>query len=262
MQINKVPALIMAFAIILAASPVVAQDKQEKQAKNLARVAQITARDGHAKALEEAITNYHHYMGDKKGAWHWQWYQVVTGPDTGAYIARSGNHSWEDFDAADAKKDWSEAAGAKFVKDVVPHMADVNSMITRTDDEVGMWPESMDGYRFFRLTRWYVRQGQYRAFMDGLKKIDGALKSGGFKGHYAFVHTVSGGHGNSILLVSPYHNYADMAPKQPDFMTVMNKAMGEEEAKAFLAEWSKTYKTGDNWMIEYRADLSDYGSSE
>jgi len=59
----------------------------------LARVVLITPKDGQAKALEEAITKYHHYMADKKGAWRYNWYSIVTGPDTGKYIARSRDHN-------------------------------------------------------------------------------------------------------------------------------------------------------------------------
>ena len=50
-----------------------------------------------------------------------------------------------------------------------------------------------------------------------------------------------------------------MAPKEPSFMEVMGKAMGEEEAKAFMAEWGPTFKSGQNQLLQYRPKLSDYG---
>ncbi len=260
MQINKALIAILAIAIYMVALPVTAQDKQEDD--GIAQVAHITARDGQAKALEEAITDYHHYMGDKKGAWHWNWYEVMTGPDTGTYIARSGSHNWEDLDAADMETDWGKAAAAKFAKEVQPHIADLDVSITRTEMDLGMWPESMDGYKYFQITRWYVRPGSQSEFYQGLKKIDGILKKSGWKNHYAFVYVVSGGHGNEVLLVSPHKNFADMAPKEPNFMTVMNQAMGEDEAKAFFAKWGQTFKSGDDWMLRYRPDLSDYGQAK
>ena len=257
MQIKKILTLITSLFLLVSVSSVIAQDSEEND--GLAQVVRITAKAGHEKALEEAITNYHHYMGDKKGAFRFQWYSIITGPDTGSYIARSGSHNWEDFDA---KNDWQEAASDKFAADVQPHIASVVAMVTRTDQDLSSWPDSMEGYKYILLNNWQIKQGQANAFNEGLKKIHETLQSGGWPNYYAFVRTVSGGHGNPILLVSPRKSYADMAPKEPKFIDVLNKAMGEEEAKTFLAEWSQTYKAGGYYTLQYLPKLSDYGQGK
>ena len=112
------------------------------------------------------------------------------------------------------------------------------------------------------MSRWHVRSGHYAAFNEGLKKIDEILKAGDFPGYYNFINTVSGGDGNSVVLVSPRKSYADMAPKEPSFMEIMGKAMGEEETKAFMAEWGTTYKTGQNMLLRHMAEQSDYGDGK
>ncbi len=257
MQFKKVLILVASLTLMNFMSPAVAQDEEEND--GLAQVALITARDGHNKALEEAITAYHHYMADKEGAWRYQWYSIVSGPDTGKYIARSGSHNWADFDA---EHDWDEEAGARFVETVQPHIADADFMIVKTDDEVGIWPESMEGYQYFSITQWHIKSGQNTKFNEGLKKVDKALNEGGFPNYYAFTYPVSGGKGNQVTLVSPRKNFADMAPKEPNFIDVMNKALGEEETKAMLAEWSTTYKVGQNQLLHYRHELSDYGDGK
>ena len=75
----------------------------------------------------------------------------------------------------------------------------------------------------------------------------------------AFTYPVSGGKGNQITLVSPRKSFADMAPKEPKFIDVMNKALGEDETKAMLADWSSTYRVGGNFLLKYRPKLSNYG---
>ena len=245
---------VVSLTFFVSMSHAVAQDEEEND--RLARVVVITAEDGHEKALEEAITAYHHSMGDKEGAWRYQWYSILTGPNTGKYIARSGGHDWADFDA---EHDWDEEAAAKFAKDVQPHIAEATIMIAQTDDEVGIWPENLEGYDYFSITNWHVKQGKNTAFNDGLKKINEALKGGGWPNYYAFTYPVSGGKGNQVTLVSPRKNFADMAPKEPKFIDIMSKAMGEDETEAFLAEWSQTYYVGQNSLIKYRPKLSDYG---
>ena len=256
MQFKKMLPVLVTLALIINMSYAVAQD--EEKSDGLARVVLITAKDGQEKALEAAITKYHHYMGDKKGAWRYNWYSIVTGPDTGKYIARSGGHNWADFDA---EHDWDEAAGAKFMSDVQPHIADADIMITKTDDELGIWPESMEGYQYYSVTKWHIKSGKGNAFNGGLKKINAILNEGDWPNYYAFTSAVSGGKGNTMTLVSPRKNFADMAAKEPSFYDVMNKAMGEDETKAFLAEWNTTFMSGQNQLLKHRPKLSDYANN-
>jgi len=251
--------LIMAAALAMLGSMSIALAQDEEKNDGLARVVLITAKDGQGKALEEAIAKYHHFMGSKEGAFRYNWYSIETGQNTGKYIARSGGHNWADFDA---EHDWDEEAGAKFVSLVQPHIANAVVTITKNDDEVGIWPDSLEGYEYYSVTRWHIKPGHGNAFSEGLKKIDATLKAGGFPNYYAFVNNVSGGYGNSVMLVSPRKSFADMAPKEPSFMEVMGKAMGEEETKAFMAEWAKTYKSGENMLLRYMAEQSDYGDAK
>jgi hypothetical protein len=257
MLIRKAIILITSLTLLAFTSFAVAQDEEEND--GLAQVVRISAKDGQDQDLEKAITEYHHYMGDKEGAWHYQWYSIMTGPDAGDYIARSGGHNWEDFDA---ENEWEDEANARFTSDVQPYIADADVLITRPDKELGMWPDSIEGYQYFSVTEWHIMPGKNRAFNEGLKKIDGMLKEGGWPNHYAFVYNVSGGYGNTVTLVSPRKSFADMAPKEPAFIDILNEVMGEEEAQAFLADWGKTYKSGQNILLAYRPELSDYGQED
>ncbi len=254
MYFKKILIMVAALALICGASPAVAQGDDKND--GLARVVLITPKDGQSQALEEAITKYHHLMASKKGAWRYNWYSIETGPDTGKYIARSGDHNWADFDAT---HDWDEEADAKFASMVQPFIENAVITITRPNKEVGIWPDSLEGYEYFSVTQWYVEQGQNTAFNDGLKKVNEALKVGGWPNYFAFIIPVSGGKGGQTTLVSPRKNFADMAPKEPGFIDIMNKSMGEEETKAFFAEWSATYRVGHNSLLRYRPKLSDYG---
>lgn len=253
MHFKKILMLLVSLALI-GATPQVVADHHEKT-DGVAQVAYITAKEGHAQALEEAITAYHHDMGKKEGALRYTWYSIISGPNTGSYLARTGNHNYADFDAT---HDWQEAADAAFAKDVSPHIADTIVTFTKTDDELGMWPDSMEGYELISVTQWHIKQGKGKAFNDGLKKIDAALKAGNWPSHYAFIYPISGGKGNTVMLVSPRKNFADMAPKEPSFEDIMGEAMGDDFA-GFMSEWATTYQSGQNQLIRYRAELSDYG---
>jgi len=257
MRLRKMMLLFISVALISGMSPAIAGDDEKND--RLAQVALITAKEGHAKDLEKAITKYHHYMADKEGAWHYNWYSIVTGPNAGKYIARSGSHNWGDFDA---EHDWDEEAGTRFESEVQPYVDSVVPWITQTDDEIGIWPDNVDGYNYYSVTKWHIMPGKGSVFNEGLKKIDAILKDSDFPGFYAFSSTVSGGAGSSVTIVSPRKNFADMAPKEPAFMDIMSKSMGEDEAKSFMAEWGVTFKSGQNQLLKYRPKLSDYGDGK
>jgi hypothetical protein len=255
MHFKKILIVVAALAMLCGMSLAVAQDDEKND--GLAHVVLITAKDGHNKALEEAIIKYHHFMGNKKGAWRYQWYSIETGPDTGKYIARSGAHNWADFDA---EHDWDKESGEKFESLVEPHIASMEITITRNDEDLGIWPESLEGYQYFSVTRWHVLPGKGNAFNEGLKKIDATLKANGWPTYYSFINNVSGGKGNSVVLVSPRKSFADMAPQEPSFMDIMNKAMGEEETGAFMADWGSTFKSGQNFLLRHMPEQSNYGN--
>ena len=254
---NKILILVVSMALITTMSTAYAADEEKND--GLARVVMITAKDGQNKALEDAITKYHHYMGDKKGAWRYQWYSIETGKNTGKYLARSGGHNWADFDA---EHSWDKKAGKKFMSDVQPHIANAQVSITKTDSDLGIWPDSIKGYQYFLLTKWHIKSGQNSAFDKGLEKVNAILNDSKWKNYYAIVDTVSGGYGNTRLLVSPKKNFADIAPKDPKFMDVISKSMGKDEAKSFMKEWGQTYKTGSYYMIRHLPKLSDYGDKK
>ena len=232
---------------------------EEKKNDGLARVILIKAKQGKENDLEKAIIKHHKFMGKKEGALRFQWFRVETGPDTGSYFARTGGHNWADFDA---KHDWDESEGKYFQKHVAKYVESAQASLTQTDDELGIWPESLKDYEYFQLTRWHIKSGKNEEFNDGLKKIDAMLKKSNWPNYYSFVYTVSGGHGNTVLLVSPKKNFADMAPKEPKFMDLLKKEMGDDKASEFLKNWGTSYKTGDYFMIRYLPKQSDYGDSE
>ena len=147
---------------------VLSAQAQEAENEGVARVVHITPVEGHDDALIKAITEYHHWIAKFDGHHEYQWYEILTGPDSGTYIARTGNHNWADFDA---KHDWQKEAGEFFAKNVAPHIQDADMHMTKEMKEFSHWPESFDGYTLFQVENWYVHNGQNGKFRKGLKKI-------------------------------------------------------------------------------------------
>ena len=233
--------------------PAQAQDND-----GIATVVTITPKAGHEKALVKAITDYHHWVAKHEGHFEYTWYEILTGPDSGKYIARSGGHNWSDFDA---EFDWQKEAGENFEANVAPHIENATNIMTQEMDEFSNWPESFEGYTHFQVEDWYVKNGQYGKFRRGLKKISETLKAGKFPGYWGFISVVSGGHGQQVTLVTAHKGWTDMADKDPSFFDVMSEALGGAEPfDAFMSDWGATFKSGRSQMVSLMPEASDYGN--
>lgn len=248
------PVLIAVLISLCCLAPVQAQEPQNE---GIARTALITAKDGHEDTLLKAITDYHHWIANYEGHHQYTWYRVLTGPNTGKFVARSGGHNWADFDA---KHDWQEEARKVFEQNVVPHIEHTEVHFTKDMPEFSHWPESFEGYTHFSVQDWFVHNGQSGAFRRHLKKIVDTLKAGGFPHHWGFLSVESGGYGNHIQLVGANRGWGDMSESNPTFLEILSTELGGEEAfNAFMTEWGATYKSGHHWMVELIPEASDYG---
>ena len=228
-----------------------------QESEGVGTLVKITPKDGHGKELVDAIIEYHKWIADKEGAMRYNWYRVLTGPDTGLYYAWSGNHDWKDFDA---EYDWQSKASEMMQDKVMPHVEDMDRMMARTMNDWSNWPQNWDGYTHFHLTDWYVKNGRNGAFRKGLMRIVNALKAGGSQQHWGFHWMESGTHAGHVVLVSPSKGWAGWSETEPSFYDIMVKELGGEEAfDAFMADWGDTFKQGASFTVEYMPEASDYG---
>ena len=230
---------------------------QAQDNEGVATIVKITPKKGHEDVLIKGITDYHKWIAQFDGAMRYTWYQVLTGPDTGKYYARSGDHNWADFDA---EYDWQDQADEVFATNVAPAIESMQRMITVDMRDMSIWPEDMSGYTHYAVEHWYIMPGKYGQFRKHLGKIVSTLKEGGFPGYFAFYSVSSGGHGGEIGVVSPHKGWSGMAEENPSFAEIMIKALGSEEAfDEMMMDFGKTFKMGPNMMLRYMQGASDYG---
>ena len=233
---------------------------QDEQAGTAAEVIMITANPGEGAALEAAIRDYHYWVADKPGAFRYNWYAILSGSNTGKYIARSGNHNWSDFDE---EFDWQEEADAKLAEMVMPHVKHMTRWYTEEMEDYAHWPEDFSDYTHFQIEDWYIKPGKGAQFREGLATIHGALSEAGYSQHFGFHSSVSGRHSNEVTLVLPMKGFAGFGDKDPSFASIVSEAMGGmDEFGAFMSEWSATFKAGESFLLELLPEASDYGDDE
>jgi hypothetical protein len=243
---------ILSFTLI---APVQAEEASDE---GVARLVKIVPKAGHEDTLLKAIEDYHKWVANFDGHMEYTWYAVVTGPETGLYYARTGNHDWADFDA---DYDWQKEAGEVFERNVQPHIDKAEVSMTVEMSDVSHWPENWEGYNLFTVEQWYIMNGQYGKFNRGLKRIVNALKAGGFPYNFGFHRVATGGYANQITLVSPSKGWAGMSEEEPSFYDIMVEELGgQDEFEAFMSDWGSSFKTGRSQTVKYLPDASDYGN--
>lgn len=253
MNVSMKLAVVLAFTSLCWLFPAHAQNND-----GIATTVIIAPKDGQADDLVAAITEYHHYVAQFEGHFEYTWYEILTGPNTGKYAARSGGHNWSDFDA---EHDWQAKADEMFANSVAPNIDSAQIIMTEEMSDYMNWPDTFDGYTHFNLENWYIKGGQRGAFLKGLKQIVETLKEGGYPGYFGFYSVVSGGYGGQIQLVSGHKGWSDMTDKSPSFMELMTKKLGgETQVDAFLTQWGSTFKSGENWTVRRLPEASDYGN--
>lgn len=231
---------------------------QAQENDGIATSVLITPKAGHEDDLVAAIIKYHQYVAQFEGHFEYTWYEIMTGPNTGKYAARSGNHNWADFDA---EYDWQEQADEMFTNTVAPHIDHAQNMLTEEMSDFMHWPENFEGYTHFNVQNWYVKNGHWGPFRAGLKQIVDTLKEGAYPGYFGLYSVSSGGQGGQVQLVSGHKGWADMNDKEPSFYDLMSKKLGgEEQFQAFMADWGSTFTQGEDWTVRRMPEASDYGN--
>ena len=239
--------LVLLIACIFFNSAVLAAD--EEKTDRIAVVWAMNVEKGQSDAFKKAIKGFHDLYSKKDGHFEWNWYEVATGPDTGQYLARSGNHNWADMD----ENPWDEELNKYWNDNVAPLVEDADRYLTQSDDEVFHWTEGKT-YKFFTLRNIQVKQGM--DFGKHIKKIHETLQKSGFENDYALSWNVSGGYGNAGTMVFPAESWADMAEPSPNFKETMLKSMNEKDFDELMKNYSASYKTTNTRLIRSLPELN------
>lgn len=229
-------------------------DKKAMDAEGtVATIWKIWAKSGQEPQFEAALKKHAAWRKSAGEKFVWRIYQPVVGSDLGYYIIRSGSHFWKDMDANEA---WAmqAKAGEAYNNEVGPFTERAEHYFAERDTKHGNWIESPD-YKYYSVTHFSTKPGTYADRMAALDKIQKAVDDEKWPYPYSIAYTIGGSGGMSI--VTPMKSYADMADPDPSLMKILAKSLGSEsDATETMKSFSGTYKSTENTIYMYRADLS------
>ena len=235
--------------VALVAAPALAQTPPPDSITQVFRQKAMTGMTDKYEAGRKKHMAWHKAQGD---TWAWNTFEIMTGPDTGAYIIASGEHQWADFDT------WTAKYGEGDTADALVSMAG-----TQAGSQMTFWtqlgavsrmPPPGEMTPFLTLTTYTIKPGSDSALLATIAKLNAVLEAEKFPVRSVWYRLSSGG-GPSYAVVSPRANMAAMAPK-PSLMEAVEKQLGKAESDALVKAFFENVTGLSTEMLQRRPDLS------
>ncbi len=227
---------------------------ESAQAQTIALTYTITPKAGSGAGFETAFKQHMEWRAENGDPWVWEIYQVATGDNLGAYIARSSGHTWADIDAYEAS-DFQPGAEAHFGATVEPLMASVSSTIGVMDPNISRLPADLSTANLFQVTTYNIKPGQEFAFNAAVAKFHDVISKNDYPFYYV-LSTPATGPGPRATLVAIVDNWAGFADPDERFIKFMTEQLGEDGVQELFAEFGNTITSYRSEIVRLRRDLS------
>ncbi|MFV1988871.1 MAG: hypothetical protein ACC682_16485 [Gemmatimonadota bacterium] len=224
------------------------------EAQNIAQVWTLKPVAGSGAAFESAFRDHIEWRKANGETWNWITYEVVTGPNQGDFVVRSGAHMWADFDEYDAG--FGPKGGLAFGATVLPLTASASMTITATDATKRRLPDDMAEYNLFSVVTWNLKPGGGRAFNEAVDKYHEAITEADADAYYAFATPFAGATGPSITGVFFEKNWAGFAADDPTMEEMMTEKYGEDGFAEIVEQLNSSIVSSESQVIRVRWDLS------
>jgi hypothetical protein len=185
--------------------------------------------------------------------WAWYTWQVIVGQDFGQYIVRSHGHQWQEFDA---RAELDRLGRADFLATVAGHTKSIASTIEKFEPKISNWPPDLERPALVSATRYELTFGGVRGFVAAVEKLHRAVAEKDPERHYAWLTTVSGSEGPTMILAVPRENWADFEPSQPPLWEIVEQVYGEAEAQEIRDTIGRAVRSTSSSVLRLREDLS------
>ncbi|GIV61491.1 MAG: hypothetical protein KatS3mg044_0357 [Rhodothermaceae bacterium] len=220
---------------------------------------EMTPKIGHNGAFQAALAAHAKWRQEHDDPWSWNLWEITTGPRVGTIVARSGGHTWADFDTYQT---WEHAAAASrhFESTVAPHLASVRSVITIGDEENVYWPEDQAEARVAQVIGFDLHRGMMGDFVKAVNTYSKTIVEHNFDAHHYLAYNASGGEHDAILVL-PGSSMADFSRPDKTVEQLMIEVHGKEAFQKLEKAFNATIKDSDSFFAVHRVDLSVVGAT-
>ena len=202
---------------------------------------------------EAAYKEHLKFHADANDPWTWVAYQIMSGPDTGKYIIRTGGHEWKDFDAhADFEmKDYANyfETAAKYTESYSINFDRIHRNLSRVMSDGG-------SAKIIEITNVTVKMDKVGDFIAAVGKYQAAFEKTNSPARYVTASVETGGRVGEFLFVGLHQNYASLDQDPANMAMMMEEVYGRQEAAAILADFNECVEEMHSSIAIVREDLT------
>lgn len=209
----------------------------------------VWVKDGHMAAFKKALAA--HVKEYHSGQWKWRVYEVISGPDTGAFQINEGPNGWT---ALEGRGDLSAAHTKHYETMILPHISkSAPTMFVTFDDKIsttqaGNWSNKAV------LTHFYVKPGRSVANTNALKTNKAVWEKLGRI--VAVWRSWSSGQAQVIVAARLKEGFKDFDNDTRQYGPAYDEVNGAGSYDKYLEDVSRNVDSVIGEMIEYKPELS------
>lgn len=242
---------LMVSVLLVGVAPVSGQEAAAPQG-SLAMTYAVDVLPGHQAAFEEGYAAHMKLHAEAGDPWQRETWMVVAGEHVGRYYMRSFGHSWASLDdEAEVPNDVEHLESA-----VMPHVHHLSSMVVEWMPQMSRWPEGPEPPKMVDVTMFTLDYGGVEDFFLVAKKMHSMIGDKALPLQYAWGEVVVGGSGVQLILAMPRSGWSDFEPPKPGIWQVAEEVYGATEGRMMRAMIGEAIKDEQNYVVQYRPDLS------
>ncbi|MEM8814730.1 MAG: hypothetical protein AAGE85_02825 [Pseudomonadota bacterium] len=255
MKLSSLGGLIAAAALVALPLTAVAQD--DDAPPGLASAWIFAPKTGMSAEFEAAVKEHVAKRAEAGDSRDWQMYTPAVGDKMGIYTVRYCCFDWADQDAYDEEARNNDL-GAHFNETVMPYVDHMHHYLERLDMENSAWPEESDHFKLFGVTSWIWEEDASMEVDEVRKQFSQAAIEHGWGDENPWLWMNRIGGKPMLMLVSPYTDYADMAPPEQSFFEFMveHTDMDEGDVAEMFETFGDGFESSDYTVWAHRPDLS------
>ncbi|WP_431158727.1 hypothetical protein [Winogradskyella poriferorum] len=223
---------------------------QDENTSMINNVTHIKVKMGHDAQFIEGVKNYKKCYAENGGTDTWNFWDRVQGTNS-VYAVTDIMENWAGMDEGP-----DEASGkcrSIMMESIMPHMTDVNYMITTSMPEVSNdsnEPVSKVWVTYFRVSNGADFMSVVKAVSGEVKKAEGDER--------AYWYQVQGGSEKDAdyLVAWPFEKFADLDEDRDGVWTVYSKAHGEEKTAEMRAKFNAAVDGSWSYIYTKNNDMS------
>lgn len=219
-----------------APSPVVTSDR-------------VWVKDGHAAAFKKALTD--HVKTFHTGPWKWRVYEVLSGPDAGAYQINEGPNSWT---VLEGRGDLSAQHTRHYETAVLPHISKSAPTMFATYDDKLSTTQAANWSNKVVLTHFYTKPGRGLAWTKALQANKPVWEKLGR--NVAVWRSWSSGPGQIVVAGRLKEGFKDFDNDTRTYSTAFDEVNGAGSYEKYLEEMARSVDHIVGEMIEFKPELS------